>query len=175
MSVKSYFLLFCLGLIPALGNAGEKTILGLSETVYLPELNLSAAAKLDTGAQTSSLNATDIRRFRRSGESWVEFRLPEADNILVQRPLARISRIKRRSGDIDPSDKSYTTRPVIELDVCMAGRQRTIEINLTDRSSFEYPILIGSEALIRFDAVVDPSLDNASVKARCPADSDVDE
>jgi hypothetical protein len=46
--------------------------------------------------------------------------------------------------------------------------RRTIEVNLTDRSAFQYPLLIGSEALKRFDALVDPSLKYAAGKPACP-------
>ncbi|MNN04426.1 hypothetical protein D3C81_1171510 [compost metagenome] len=92
----------------------------------------------------------------------------EADSNPIERPLARISKIKRRHGDFNPDeDKTYTARPVIELDVCMGKIRRTIEVNLTDRSSFQYPLLIGSEALKRFGALVDPSLKYAAGKPGC--------
>ena len=58
-------------------------------------------------------------------------------------------------------------RPVIELDICMGSAMRSIEVNLTDRSAFQYPLLIGSEALKRFDALVDPSLKYAAGKPAC--------
>ena len=48
---------------------------------------------------------------------------------------------------------------------------RTIEVNLTDRSAFQYPLLIGSEALKRLDAVVDPSLKYAAGKPGCTSDA----
>lgn len=82
-----------------------------------------------------------------------------ADDTPIEKPLARISKIKRRHGDFNPDEgKAYTARPVIELQVCMGKAIRTIEVNLTDRSAFQYPLLIGSEALKKFDALVDPSL-----------------
>jgi len=40
-------------------------------------------------------------------------------------------------------------------------------VNLTDRSAFQYPLLIGSEALKRFGALVDPSLKYAAGKPGC--------
>ena len=86
----------------------------------------------------------------------------------IERPLARVSKIKRRAGDYDPEEgKKYTARPVIELDICMGTALRSIEVNLTDRSAFQYPLLIGSEALKRFDALVDPSLKYAAGKPAC--------
>ena len=103
----------------------------------------------------------------------MRFRLAigEHDSALIERPLARISKIKRRAGDFDPQEeKTYTARPVIELRVCLGTRERTIEVNLTDRSAFQYPLLIGSEALKQFEALVDPSLKYAAGKPGCATD-----
>jgi hypothetical protein len=49
----------------------------------------------------------------------------------------------------------------------MGSALRNIEVNLTDRSAFQYPLLIGSEALKHFDALVDPSLKYAAGKPAC--------
>ncbi len=119
-------------------------------------------------------SARDIKRFKRNGESWVRFYLAidTAHSHPIERPLARVSKIKRRAGDYDPDeDKNYTARPVIALDICMGSALRSIEVNLTDRSAFQYPLLIGSEALKRFDALVDPSLKYAAGKPACAADA----
>mgnify|MGYP006322332773 FL=1 len=56
---------------------------------------------------------------------------------------------------------------MIELDLCMGKSLQSVEVNLTDRSSFEYPLLIGSEALKSFSALVDPSLKFAAGKPAC--------
>ncbi len=165
--------LLCLCLAAPL-VAAEKTIYGLNEYVGLPNLDLQVAAKLDTGAKTASLSATDIERFKRDGETWVRFYLAidDAHEHPIEMPLSRISKIKRRSGDYnaeDDSEKTYTARPVIELDMCMGGQMRLIEVNLTDRSSFQYPLLIGSEALKHFGALVDPSLKYSAGKPACVA------
>ncbi len=143
---------------------------GLNEYAQLSGIDLEVAAKLDTGAKTASLSARDIKRFKRNGESWVRFYLAidAAHSHPIERPLARVSKIKRRAGDYDPEEgKKYTARPVIELDICMGTALRSIEVNLTDRSAFQYPLLIGSEALKRFDALVDPSLKYAAGKPAC--------
>ncbi len=167
-------LLFCLAALPALGHAGEKTVYGLNEYARLGDLDLEVAAKLDTGAKTASLSARDIKRFKRNGESWVRFYLAidAAHKHPIERPLARISKIKRRASDYDPDQgKAYTNRPVIELNICMGQALRTIEVNLTDRSAFQFPLLIGSEALKHFDALVDPSLKYAAGKPACATEA----
>lgn len=174
MRLKPFHLLLCLSLLPALSLAAEKTIYGLNEYAQLSHLGLQVPAKLDTGAKTASLSARDIDRFKRDGEAWVRFYLAidDAHANPIERPLARISKIKRRSGDYDPgAEKTYTARPVVELDICMGQTLRTIEVNLTDRSAFQYPLLIGSEALKRFSALVDPSLKYAAGKPGCATDA----
>jgi hypothetical protein len=109
--------------LPArLRGGGEKTVYGLNEYAKLGGIDLEVAAKLDTGAKTASLSARDIKRFKRNGESWVRFYLAidAAHSHPIERPLARVSKIKRRAGDYDPEEgKNYTARPVIELDICM--------------------------------------------------------
>ena len=148
MRLTPVLLLLCLTLLPALGQAAGKTVYGLNEYARLGDLDLEVAAKLDTGAKTASLSARDIKRFKRNGESWVRFYLAidAAHSHPIERPLARVSKIKRRAGDYDAeSGKAYTARPVIELEICMGQAMRTIEVNLTDRSAFQFPLLIGSE------------------------------
>jgi hypothetical protein len=178
MTLNLSILLLSLLLAPALSLAAEKSVYGLNEYVRLFNLDLKLAAKLDTGAKTASLSARDIKRFKRGDETWVRFYLAidEAHNNPIERPLARISKIKRRAGEYNPDEeKTYTARPVIEMDVCMGSTLRSIEVNLTDRSAFQYPLLIGSEALKRFSALVDPSLKYAAGKPACAPDTNLGE
>ncbi|HGK8823277.1 TPA: ATP-dependent zinc protease [Pseudomonas aeruginosa] len=175
MKLKPLAPLLCLFIaVPGLSVAAEKTVYGLNEYARINDPDIQLAAKLDTGAKTASLSARDIKRFKRDGETWVRFCLAtdNADDTPIEKPLARISKIKRRHGDFNPDEgKAYTARPVIELQVCMGKAIRTIEVNLTDRSAFQYPLLIGSEALKKFDALVDPSLKYSAGKPGCKPDA----
>lgn len=164
-------LLFFSGLLlPSVSLAANKTVYGLNEYASLIEIDVEIAAKLDTGAKTASLSARDIKHFKRNGESWVRFYIASDSKHIhpIERPLARASKIKRRADDVDPNEENkYSSRPVINLYICMGEALRNIEVNLTDRSAFQYPLLIGSEALKRFDALVDPSLKYAAGKPVC--------
>ncbi|AHG40510.1 hypothetical protein N018_09735 [Pseudomonas syringae CC1557] len=162
--------LFCFLFLPAVTLAASKTVYGLNEYARLTDIDVEVPAKLDTGAKTASLSARDIKHFKRNGESWVRFYLAIDSKHVhpIERPLARVSKIKRRADDLDPDEENkFSSRPVISLDICMGEVLRTIEVNLTDRSAFQYPLLIGSEALKRFDALVDPSLKYAAGKPGC--------
>lgn len=118
-------------------------IFGWVERVKLMNGALSMKAKLDTGAATSSLDATHIERFRRGGKRWVRFVLtdPETDETVeVEKPLVRMVQIVRHSGN-------YQRRPVVEMDICLGYHRRTVEVNLIDRTHFIYPMLLGRSAL----------------------------
>jgi len=167
--MKAFLLLFSLVSLPAL--AGEPTLYGRYERIGLPELNTSLKAKMDTGAQTASLSARDIELFKRDGEAWVRFRLAakDADDKLHEHVLARISKIKNRAdeGDDDPSAAEVSKRPVIDLQLCLGNQLRTVEVNLTDRSSFNYPLLIGATALRELEAAIDPAKSFTAGKPKC--------
>lgn len=139
-------------------NRTEKNIYGLIETVQLDDFNhTKIKAKLDTGAVTTSLGATEIEYFNQEGKKFVRFKpqIKGQETNWIEKPLIRVSKIKVRSGDSD--SKTHTERPVVMMDLCMNGKLYLVEVNLTDRSRFSYPLLIGSTALIQMNAIVDPS------------------
>lgn len=144
----------------ATANVSSKQILGLHEYVHIAEFDISLKAKLDTGATTSSLSATDIKEFERDGEDWVSFRLAfkEATDKTYELPVSRISKIKHRAGEKIIHNKKYSSRPVVDLKVTMGDETHTIEVNLADRTRFKYPFLVGSKALKKFNAIVDPAV-----------------
>lgn len=152
-----------------------KKIYGLNEHIQVAEFNLSAAAKLDTGASTSSLSARDIELFKKDDEEWVRFVLAikGASDAIIERPLARMSHIKRRADDMsEDDDETHSSRPVIEVELCMGDSKQLIEMNLTDRSSFQYPVLIGSKALKQFKAMIDPSVRYSAGQPDCDIKSE---
>ena len=52
----------------------QLSVIGLREWINLPELGIiGLRAKIDTGASTSSLHASDIQPFQKDGEDWVRF------------------------------------------------------------------------------------------------------
>lgn len=137
----------------ALQQVGRKQVLGWKESVWLPGLgNTLVLAKLDTGARTSALHAVNLQ-FRQSHlKWWVEFDLPDIDE-----PASRHFRlpvIERRK--IKSSIGSSQVRPMVLLELTLAGQTWATEVTLTDRSDMELPMLVGRSALKgRF--LVDPA------------------
>lgn len=144
-------------------------VVGVSETVLLSDLDLTLPAKLDTGAVTSSLSAQNIETFQRGDEDWVRFELAvdgEHDGRALEKAVVRTVNIRRRAEDVTDGDK-YASRPVVEMELCLGEESRVVEVNLTDRSAFDYPLLIGTSALKAFDAMVDPAASNEAGTPSC--------
>ena len=167
--MKSVLALLSLLALPAL--AAEPTLYGRYEYIKLPEVGgQTFKAKMDTGALTASLSAKDIETFTRDGEEWVRFRVAtkDADGKVYEHKLARISKIKNRADeDEDGEGAEISKRPVVDLELCLGDVKRTVEVNLTDRSSFNYPLLIGAKALREFKAAVNPARRFTADKPDC--------
>lgn len=147
--------------LPAL--AADPTLYGRYEHIKIEEIGKTLPAKMDTGAMTASLSARDIEHFQRDGQDWVRFRLAVdgADDTLYEQPLIGISQIKSRAEEVDELDRSSepprVERPVIGMQLCIGDQLREAEVNLTDRSHFSYPLLIGAETIRDLDAAIDPA------------------
>ncbi|MFB4392326.1 MULTISPECIES: ATP-dependent zinc protease [unclassified Pseudomonas] len=164
-------LLALLSLLALPAMAADPTLYGRYEYIKLPEFGETLKAKMDTGALTASLSAKDIETFTRDGEDWVRFRLAtkDSDGKVYEHKVARISKIKARSGDDDEDEEpaEAARRPVVELQLCLGEVKRTVEVNLTDRSNFNYPLLIGAKALREFKAAVNPARRYTADKPDC--------
>ena len=124
---------------------GKPETLGWLEGAYLQPWGVRVRAKLDTGARTSTIHAEKIETFEKNGQTWVRFLFPYGrregypQGFVIERPMLRQSRVKKGNG-------TYL-RFVIELDVCISGKTQTTEVSLSDRSNFNYPMLLGRESL----------------------------
>ncbi|MBS9759275.1 MULTISPECIES: retropepsin-like aspartic peptidase RloA2 [Pseudomonas] len=163
-------LLALLSLLALPAMAAEPTLYGRYENIALPEIGETLKAKMDTGAYTASLSAKDIEQFTRDGEDWVRFRLAtkDANGKVYEHKLARISKIKNRADEEDEGDApELSRRPVVDLELCLGDVKRTVEVNLVDRSSFNYPLLVGAKALREFKAAVNPAKKFTAGKPDC--------
>jgi hypothetical protein len=154
--------------LPAM--ASTPTLYGRYEYIELPQVGQTLKAKMDTGAVTASLSARDIEQFQRDGQDWVRFRLAtaSADDTLFEKPLVRISEIKSRAEEqgLD-SSPAVAKRPVVDMQLCLGKQLRTVEVNLTDRSRFNYPLLIGTSALREFDVAINPAQRYIASQPQC--------
>ena len=166
--MKSVFVLLSVLALPVM--AAEPMLYGRYEYIKLPEIGETLQAKMDTGALTASLSAKNIETFTRDGEPWVRFQLATkgASDKVYEHKVARISKIKSRADEDEDKDEPVSAkRPVVDLEMCLGDVKRTVEVNLTDRSSFNYPLLIGAKALREFGAAVNPARRYTAGKPDC--------
>lgn len=130
----------------------ELVILGWVENVLLTEPGFRLRAKLDSGAQTSSLDARILKRFRRNGKRWVRFAVTNPktgeEHILVRERVRTIGVVQHEGVN--------QVRPTVMLQICIADRLLDVEVSLIDRSAFSYTLLLGRSALGAF-ALIDPA------------------
>ncbi|MNR48119.1 hypothetical protein D3C85_1673140 [compost metagenome] len=100
----------------------------------------------------------------------MRFRLAtkDADGKVYEHKVSRISKIKGRADEEEEGDApEISKRPVVDLELCLGDVKRTVEVNLVDRSSFNYPLLVGSKALREFKAAVNPAKKFTAGKPDC--------
>ncbi|MCK2183167.1 ATP-dependent zinc protease family protein [Halomonas getboli] len=133
----------------------NKTLVGSSEWVGLPEVGTYLEARIDSGATTSSLSATDITPFERDGEDWVRFKLGlnDQDDVVasvrdkwIEVPVERRVKIIQANGE--------ESRPVISLLMTLGPLHENVEFTLSDRTNLDYPMLLGRRFLMDI-AIID--------------------
>jgi hypothetical protein len=129
-------------LLTGASAAPAKEVVGWIEMTTVYPGAITFEAKLDTGADNTSLNASDIERFEREGDEWVRFRVENeaGESSVLERPIVRIARIKRHYG-------GQQERPVISLGICIDRIYKEVPVNLVDRTGFKYRLLIGRSYL----------------------------
>ncbi|MEZ5503580.1 MAG: ATP-dependent zinc protease [Halioglobus sp.] len=128
---------------PPLAAAG-KMVVGALENVWLPDLELALTARIDTGAELSSLDASNIELFERDGKNWVRFEITNPAN---GKPQTLERRLHRTVGIRQSGSKEARRRPVIKLTIVIGKSEQTAEFTLSDRSHQTYQALIGRNVL----------------------------
>ncbi len=154
------------GFLAFAGSAAAKEIVGWIEHVGIYPGGVRVAAKVDTGAQTSSLGCHCITPIERNGKEYVSFTVRGVSGKIetFEKRVVRIARVKQHNGE---SQQRY----VVRLGICLGTTYRVREVTLTDRENFKYPILVGRNFL-GHEFLVDPSA-KFLVEPRCkdvPAD-----
>ena len=150
--LRLFLILICLASSVTPGASQDKELVGWLEKIRIHPENLIIHAKLDTGARNSSLNAPHVKLFERKGEAWVRFDVTdrEGKTATLKRKVHRITKIKQH-------DRPPDLRPVVRLSICLGDTFKVVEVNLRDRSDFNYQMLIG-RSFLKDDFVVDASI-----------------
>ncbi len=129
----------------SVGDLGNKEIIGAIEWLYLDPPGRHYRARIDSGAETSSLSASNVVEFERDTDDWVRFTFQhnaEEDPIELELPVKRVILIRQ------PATTEAERRVVVEFDIRLGEELQTTEFALTDRSHMTYPMLLGRAFLM---------------------------
>jgi ribosomal protein S6--L-glutamate ligase len=124
----------------------DLSIIGSEEWCVFKEMGIPAIkARVDSGARTSSIQATNIKVFTKGVQEWVKFEVnPLQDNrsfnMLCEAKLVDRRTVKSSSGISEE-------RMVIKTPVTMGNETFDIELTLANRDTMEFRMLLGREAL----------------------------
>lgn len=116
--------------------------------------NREIQGKVDTGATTSSLHASNIQVNKE--RNTVTFHCSELSNNLITLELDG-------AQEVHSADAGGQTRPVVTLDVEIDGTPvKGASFNLNDRSQMDIPVLIGQNILKAGNFTIDPKKDGVA-------------
>ncbi len=147
-------------------RARTRPVLGWREWVGLPDLGVERIkAKIDTGARSSSLHATDLEYVTRDGHDWVSFAIRPAQRSAKGRIRAEAPLVDRRP--VVSSSGTRELRPFVETRIVIGERIFPIELNLTDRRDMGFRMLLG-RVDVRRRFLIDPGRSYLSSRSPKP-------
>ena len=137
------------------GEIGTKQVIGMVEKVHIEPGDFVLDARIDTGANTTSIGVKDLQIVNEDGQEWAIFTFNGAN---VRSKVVNFVRIKQHGA-------VSQRRVVIRVKITLGTVSQVVDATLTDRSNFSYKILIGVNFL-RDHFIVDVS--RKHVKALVP-------
>jgi hypothetical protein len=130
--------------LPSVCLAEPIKAIGWIEHVNLHSKDMLMNAKIDTGADNSSIHATNINIYAKDNIKMVRFTVQnkEGKSAIFNKPLVRLTNIKRKGAGAEPIE-----RPVVNMDLCIGNTLKTAHVNLANRGNFKYRMLIGRSFL----------------------------
>lgn len=133
----------------------ELDVVGGVEPIYFPPMKTPFQARMDTGAETSSIDVSKMRSFERDGEKWVAFDLVNTQTKEIhhfEKKIARKAVIRRIAGD--------EKRIAVSMDVRLGKEVFSADFTLANREKFNYQALIGRN-IINGRFIIDSSIENS--------------
>jgi hypothetical protein len=137
---------------PETGGDLDLPIIGAVEWVEVDPPGLRLEARIDTGAETTSIHAEDVEVVEIDGRRFVRYTITDpvsGEAHRVENPVRRRVQIKQQDGQ---HDRRYVVRHWVTL-----GETRLyVDVTLADRAEMTFPMLIGRNVLTDI-AIVDVS------------------
>jgi hypothetical protein len=118
-------------------------IVGRSEKISFPELNICMSAKIDTGAWRTALHVDGFEII----DGILIFWIGDRSNCFE---FKEYETVKVRSS-FGVTQERYS----IKLKIRIGNKNYKVLVSLTDRNNMKYPCLIGRRFLSRYGLVVD--------------------
>lgn len=134
----------------------DKLVVGSFERIWVEALQIALPARIDTGAETASLDARNITSFERDGKPWVRFEIPDPAS---EEPLVLERRRVREALVVQANSDVPERRPVIELGIQLGNIRQLAEFTLSNRSHLDFQMLVGRN-ILRDVMLVDVSATN---------------
>lgn len=127
---------------PAVVMSDDKMVVGELERVWIDPPGANLIARIDTGAQSSSVHAENLVEFERDGDDWVRFELTLNDTVTtLERQVVRYVRVYQQA------DRQGSRRPVVSIRLRLGDVQNSFEFTLADRAHLEYQMILGRNFL----------------------------
>ena len=128
------------------GGDKQKSVVGQVETIKVHELDMDYKARIDTGAKTTSIHATDIKVIGEESDNenmrehlgeTVKFTSinEKGEKATYKGKIIKVSKIRNAQG--------VERRYAVKMDLGWNGEHKRVAVNLRDRSKLEYKLLIG--------------------------------
>ncbi len=128
--------------------------IGWRERVSFPEFGvIGVKAKIDSGAQTSSIHAFRPRYSQRDDGEWISFEIHPRRR--SRKDAVRVSAKVKTHRWIRSSNGKRELRPVIETTMSLGGEEFKAEITLANRHLMAYRMILGRSAM-RGRFTIDP-------------------
>ena len=127
-------------------------LIGSQEWCAFEQLNIPAIrARVDSGARTSSIQATEITLIKKNDEEWVSFSvypLQKNSNVHVN---CKAKLVDKRSvkGSFGISEERF----IIRTPITIGEDTFDIELSLANRNTMEFRMLLGREAMVHRYAI----------------------
>lgn len=132
------------------GSSSRYPLIGEQEWALVEPGDLILEARIDTGAETSSIHAENIRLLEKDGKRWVRFTVEDPSTgreLQLERRLHRRILVKQTGSD------DYDRRYVVRMWITLGDTRTWVDVSLSDRDDFEFPLLIGRNMLMDAFAV----------------------
>jgi len=149
-------------------SSNERIIIGWIETVRIMPEKFDLVAKIDTGADNSSLDVAEWHSFMRDDTEWLRFSVKSNNDEIqtFERPLVRYAYIKRKRTE-------PVKRPVVTMQLCIGNTAFLAPVNLAKRHGFTYRMLIG-RSFLQGSFLVDSAL-TETVSPKCDSLISIDD